>query len=96
MSWVVPWQLGTTGTSILSTTTNIPCSPNGLRCTKYNFDILWQSWTFVACVCVPGCEHFHCLTVEKPHDLRKTVSWLAGNAVSPIDDNMKTLDTTNC
>ena len=47
MSWVVPWQLGTTGTSILSTTTNIPCSPNGLRCTKYNFDILWQSWTFV-------------------------------------------------
>ena len=45
------------------------------------------------CVCVPGSEHFQCLTVEKYHDLRKTVSWLAGNEVSPIDENMEAEDT---
>ena len=48
------------------------------------------------CVCIPGSEHFQCLTVEKHHDLRKTVSWLAGNEVSPIDENMEDEDNIHC
>ena len=37
MSWVVPRATWDNWDLILSTTTNIPCSPNGLRCTTLTF-----------------------------------------------------------